>query len=388
LFDTYIARMFNRKSGERHYEDEDTGQKLSWLARNMQFHNQEVFLIEGLQPSWLQTRLWLRVYTVASRMFVGLSSGLSSGLIVGLSNGLGMAQSDWRSVWLSGQIGGLLGGLAFSIIDILRLEWLDTFRDRKVLSHFWWSVIYTVTSVVLICVLVFFWPDWLIVGMSSGLISVPVFWIRGIRNNLANDIQTVEVLRWHWNKVLKGGLIGWIIGVLVVLIGWFFYLPSFPNVGTGQQLLELLIDGLAGGLAGGLISSVFSGLNPEIITAKTTPNQGIRLSTRNALYGGLIIGLIGWMIVGLIPSWFGGFSFGLIVGLIVGLVGVLWYGGLDVIQHYILRLLLIIQGHTPRNYARFLDYAVDRIFLQKVGGGYRFIHRMLLEHFAEMGEEK
>ena len=33
-----------------------------------------------------------------------------------------------------------------------------------------------------------------------------------------------------------------------------------------------------------------------------------------------------------------------------------------------------------------LDYAVDRIFLQKVGGGYRFIHRLLLEHFAEMGE--
>ena len=34
-----------------------------------------------------------------------------------------------------------------------------------------------------------------------------------------------------------------------------------------------------------------------------------------------------------------------------------------------MRLILLIQGHTPRNYARFLDYAVDRIFLQKVGGG-------------------
>lgn len=37
-----------------------------------------------------------------------------------------------------------------------------------------------------------------------------------------------------------------------------------------------------------------------------------------------------------------------------------------------------LQGYTPRNYARFLDYANDRVFLQKVGGGYRFIHRLLL----------
>jgi hypothetical protein len=36
---------------------------------------------------------------------------------------------------------------------------------------------------------------------------------------------------------------------------------------------------------------------------------------------------------------------------------------------------------------RFLDYAAkDLNFLQKVGGGYIFIHRMLLEHFAAMDD--
>jgi hypothetical protein len=39
-------------------------------------------------------------------------------------------------------------------------------------------------------------------------------------------------------------------------------------------------------------------------------------------------------------------------------------------------------GSTPWNYARFLDHATDRILLRKVGGGYTFIHRMLLEYFA------
>ena len=32
----------------------------------------------------------------------------------------------------------------------------------------------------------------------------------------------------------------------------------------------------------------------------------------------------------------------------------------------------------------FLDYAARLVFLQKVGGGYIFIHRLLLEHFAAM----
>jgi hypothetical protein len=36
----------------------------------------------------------------------------------------------------------------------------------------------------------------------------------------------------------------------------------------------------------------------------------------------------------------------------------------------------------PWNYVKFLDYAAERILLRKVGGGYIFIHRMLLEYFA------
>jgi hypothetical protein len=103
----------------------------------------------------------------------------------------------------------------------------------------------------------------------------------------------------------------------------------------------------------------------------------------SVLIVGLIVGLIGELrfesITGLIYGLF-------LIGLMAGLVGVYWYGGLDVIQHYVLRLILIIQGYMPRNYAHFLDRAVDRIFLQKVGGGYRFIHRMLLEHFADIAE--
>jgi hypothetical protein len=46
------------------------------------------------------------------------------------------------------------------------------------------------------------------------------------------------------------------------------------------------------------------------------------------------------------------------------------------------------RGYAPLHCGRFLDYATERIFLRKVGGGYIFIHRLLLEHFAAVGEAK
>ncbi|MEH2055123.1 MAG: hypothetical protein V7K97_02850 [Nostoc sp.] len=41
-------------------------------------------------------------------------------------------------------------------------------------------------------------------------------------------------------------------------------------------------------------------------------------------------------------------------------------------------------GYIPWNYARFLNYCTDRLFLQRVGGRYRFLHKLLQEHFAQM----
>ena len=87
--------------------------------------------------------------------------------------------------------------------------------------------------------------------------------------------------------------------------------------------------------------------------------------------------MIGALVVGLVV--------GLIFGLIFGLVlGFLLYGGLACLKHLVLRVLLWRNGAAPWNYARFLDYAAERILLRKVGGGYIFVHRMLMEYFAAL----
>lgn len=104
--------------------------------------------------------------------------------------------------------------------------------------------------------------------------------------------------------------------------------------------------------------------------------QRLKYQWASWLMGGLIYGLIYGLYVGLLD----GPRSGLTLLLLGGLSG----GGTACFRHLTLRLILQDMGYIPWNYARFLDYAIERLFLQKVGGGYIFIHRMLLEHFAQM----
>ena len=63
-------------------------------------------------------------------------------------------------------------------------------------------------------------------------------------------------------------------------------------------------------------------------------------------------------------------------------------GGLAVVQHICLRIILTRHYPVPWNLARFLTYGHERRLLQQIGGRYRFIHRELLEHFAGMENVK
>jgi hypothetical protein len=94
----------------------------------------------------------------------------------------------------------------------------------------------------------------------------------------------------------------------------------------------------------------------------------------------LTAGLAAGLIYGLSIGLSNGLIFGLVGGLIVGLNR----GGSAVIKHYALRLILWLNGYTPFKFIKFLDQCAKRILLKKVGGGYIFIHRMLLDYFAEM----
>ncbi len=102
----------------------------------------------------------------------------------------------------------------------------------------------------------------------------------------------------------------------------------------------------------------------------------------------LILGLIWWGIIAFI-------ALGVILqsmlvvlcGLILGLTWAFLYKNFAIsnfIEMYILRGFLSIQGYIPWQTKQFLDTATKRLLLQRVGRRYRFIHRLLQQHFAQM----
>jgi hypothetical protein len=74
------------------------------------------------------------------------------------------------------------------------------------------------------------------------------------------------------------------------------------------------------------------------------------------------------------------------VAWLVALCGwlVIWAatGGLTLLRHYLLRGLLAKSQTFPWQARHFLDDATARVLLRRVGGGYGFVHRRLLDYFA------
>lgn len=242
-------------------------------------------------------------------------------------------------------------------------------------------------------------------GSDFGLVCGLFFAIRG-------DIQPVETLRWSWSATVRslfvGAIYGFIAGFIFGLISGpilavYFKMYSELEVGPLSEALVMVpFLGIALGIVGSSIGVVFglvNGFRGPKMQQRTKPNQGIWQSARNAcvlaLVGSLVDGLfitlisvLGSNLSGEINSLSDMLSSGLSnvhVGLHRGaIIGGLIGGGSACLRHLSLRLMLRRVGYAPWNYAKFLDFTSERRLTRKVGGGYVFFHRTLLEHFAQM----
>jgi len=234
----------------------------------------------------------------------------------------------------------------------------------------------------------------LIFGLSVGLIVVRI----ADRGGLSNEMETAEVVKFSEGIVkenLKLGLIfGLILGVgfwlffdLLLVFGLIFGLSVGLMLGLIRNLDELEVRRIPTQTIRPLMKKpvmIESIITTGEIDIRVIPNRSIRLSMKRTMFITLILGLIVGLSLGLIQASNIGLIFGLIFGLIAGLLG----GGIKVIQHFTLRFILATKDYIPWNLVRFLDYAAEHIFLRKVGGGYIFIHRLLMEHFANLETEQ
>ena len=331
LFSTYIDAAFKRLVKEVPYTRDQAIHWVGWLAAKLVWQGQTIFYLEDLQPNWLGLR---------SSRVVGLVHGLFGALVYGLFFLL-------LSFGLDAPVYGLVVGLVYGLVD--------------------------------------------------GLFGGKVIARRGV-----GGLKPADTMRFSWAEVRRNLFYGLFVGLVYGLFVGLVFVVVFVLVGG---LVDGLFFGLFAGLFGGLVYGLVYGLGLILdealvtgeIATRSCPNEGTRQSllrgARSVAVFGVLFGLVFGLSFEAVNAETGGdirlgvgllLSFGLFVGLGVGLDK----GGGFAIQHWVLRFLLWRKRFAPLRYVRFLDHAAERVFLRKVGGGYIFIHRMLMEHFASMYESE
>ncbi|HEX5691394.1 MAG TPA: hypothetical protein VFX76_15375, partial [Roseiflexaceae bacterium] len=294
--------------------------------------------------------------------FVGIAAGaLWLALIVSVGLGCGL---------LTGLLSSPLATPAWS-------DWLDRIFPRAGIGRDVGNFLLIAVAAGGACGLV----AWLFAGPVAGIFDlVMIGWFSGLAAVLAvkpNRIVVVETLGWSGKRTLRR-----MVAALLAVLGWV--LVSQASGGLFNSQIYRADDRV---ILNALAFSLVSGLTGGEIETNARPNQGIYRSARYAL----VLGLSAWLIVGLagalsdraalglVQRVISGLEFGLAGGFVVGL----GWGGFVCLQHLLLRFMLWRNGMAPWRYAHFLGYAAESLFLRKVGGGYVFIHRLLLMHFAE-----
>ena len=394
LFEEYVKHVLLH-GGNSHYKNK-TIHYLYWLSQQMITHDQEDFLLEQLQPDWLPSHTARQQYVLVDRCIAGLLAGavMSFGFyVVVLGYGLISKQSNGYYYHLSLDaitfgIIGLVVGVVFGGNDndststetINPIEPHQIFRkdNNKRWQGVWRSVYGSITGSAILAL-----SGWSITGITSvaivyGLIGV----IMGLLTNepglMPRRIGTVEILTWSLKHTLRSIPAKASAGVILgFFIGWFFGAIDGTLSGLGH-LYPSITGSIAGAILGILLCFLFGRDQSNIPDKKATPNQGIKRSFRNALWvanGGFVLGGVFGVLVASGPvTW-------LLLGIMGWVVYALVYGGYACLSHYALRFVLWLHNCIPWNYIDFLDYADKHILLRKTGGGYRFMHNLLRDHF-------
>jgi|GEM_PF-2948764 len=347
---------------------------LGLLARSLQENGQAIFLIEQLQPSWLPARTERVAYVLASRLTEGLLFAMIPVLVF---------HELMQAELFRGLLYALSFATTFAVIDVLRLE-VDFFQRGESRSLRIWQAAVVVLAVVLAAVLLgraLHQPDWMLYALF-GLASGPAWASCSARRSLINDIQPVETVRWTWTGAVKGALRAATIAALLLIAVRWLLRHDHDQTQQVRTVLNLAAPIVV------LMGTLDAGLKRSVKEMKTVPNQGIRLSAWSAACVGAVALPTG-AIAGQYRAWVHhepkdvliGLAFGFLCGLFLALLK----GGAEVLRHGILRSIVARAGYAPRELAPFLDYAADELhFLQRVGGGYMFIHRSLQEYFASL----
>jgi eukaryotic-like serine/threonine-protein kinase len=412
IFADYVKHVFKRRSGKTRYSVDWTKDWLIWLAKQMRQHKQTVFYLERLQLDWLAN---IRLGELSTSIASGLLSFPVAASVYGLEYSIyGLQFAVVNGIW-AGLLTALIGFFFVWFIEAdIRVGTLfprksrknPIIRERKSsrLSTFLIELLGERAGLALLGGLLEGFMVQLLVGSFYSLVNglfLAAFLV--MLGKFKREIQPAEKLVWSWQSVWNNAVGSLLIGVGFGVLGGIF--DAYPYVQQVSVFLTTLYFWLSLGFALGLIIMLMRGFTSDILDTKQVikPNQGIRNSLSNSLRFGLSSGTL----LGLVCFFFYSFIIHNVfrvgylnqlpqnvdiiygVGDAVAVAYLFWLinGGFACIQHFMLRVCLWQTKCTPWRYPRFLDYAHERILLSKVGGGYVFIHTLLLDYFANLDRE-
>ena len=438
LFAAYIERQLSRHTPTARFSPQHTVRSLSWLAQQMEQNNQDTFFIERLQPSCLAGRRpW---HTLLTKLVFKGTVGITIILYftgIFLAPFLPMPWNEISSMGFAALLWAILvaeyARREIRLVEVVGWSFASFFAElgrtvhkKAVVGYFIgveMGAVFTglgFTLLILMGLVDMLWYHILpsLLGFASILlgliIGAGVLFLScaflpslgKVISHIGNFHVSLEAEQEEKKRGEEGA------SPLLFMMSLYFYtelgsrlfgykisgwdneailaLSLAPLVTcVGVTLMGLLIGAIVVGLPAGLSQGFWKGLLRGEVETRSVPNQGIHRSAKNAFLFSSIAAVLC-----LLSIWVGGglllrprfllpfCLFGVFVASVVG--GIVWllFGGYSCVQHFVLRLFLKIKGVAPLRYVAFLDQATEQLFLRKVGGGYRFIHRLLLEHFA------
>ncbi|MFC8846506.1 MULTISPECIES: NACHT domain-containing protein [unclassified Micromonospora] len=332
LFARYVETMLRHRPHPA-YRPEQAVRYLSVLGHQLRKRQQTIFVLDLITPDWSPLR--------AFRSAGVLSQALASVAVGGLLALLGTGLLGWP---------GLVVGAAAGVLTALGLG-LDTYH-----------VVERITSRE---------------RPADDVRRVPVAWPHDIRTSLT---WMVRFSGAGWQILGNSMLVGLVLGHADTRHTWWGPLPQLAY-GFAFLLATLLSMAAADSLLFKLHLAGPPGGTPQREIPSPALRQQLRAAAGEAPVIAVVAGILGWLLVDS-PSGTG-LRYGAVLGAFAAsyLLVAVALGPLT--EQWLVRRRLAREGAVPLPLRPFLDYAVQCLFLRDVGDGYIFVHRELLEFFAD-----
>ncbi|MBE3008315.1 NACHT domain-containing protein [Microbispora sp. NEAU-D428] len=341
LYAQYVRTMLRWRKN-RKYPPEESRRYLHLLANRLRGERQTVFTLDLLGAKWLPSGSYLSgshfvvLLTIASSsvfMFLaswplaGATVALIAAIIVGIGLTAQILSNDYEDI----------AGISWWSRDETRQVWLP--REPSPRGDV------TVNSV-----------------MKSLVMAVGGFAVHGIGDKIVASVISLAV---------------------AVVIGFKESALSGPIYAIDLFVCYLLVSGLVDGFMHELSES-----GRTVVRRREVPSPSLRPRVRLALRVGLawslITGFVSVYVTGVAPAEsVPPATYGLLVGLASLLLTFVSIGGGPLLEQFVLRVELSWSHRFPWPCLPFLDFMTECLILRRVGHGYIFVHRELMDFLAD-----